>query len=875
MQTKWSTRISALLARLIFIILPVVLLVYYLLQYWTGLILANQATVYLQTSYFAFGAMIALVFYAIGFRFWPTYILLILGLYFLYRGIDATAFGEFETFFIAVQFLVFAVLFSAGWLVGYMSLRFSKGITILAIGLLLLGITSIAQNEAWLQHYNSDNAFIEVFLMQVAPLFFGTVFLLYANVVLQAVTESGVRYWSTILKKMGVFAVVLLLIIGGLTWVNKPEIIAQMKDFGGGAKQGESNMLKKKERLDPDGKPSAGNAGGFTSNDQLKMSGSNSKENVLLFAAHIDNFFDDGETPNPVYLTTFAYGKFDTLTETLERDTLAPFSDWFSPDLTQIPMYHTLVDSSVLQFGIKDEYRKTVEIEVYNKNMDNGFFFGPTIAFFAQPIAVDPSFSGEFKSAFRAKSNISQLNSAYFVYNSDNPDVRRFQEMRFDVLRQVQNFDKLDSTFYAYYTDFPKSATYTSVAELAQKITKNKALPVDKVLAIRDFFLARDDNGKKIFRYSDNPGVPDLPSASRLTHFLFASKKGYCAYYATATLYMLRSLGIPSRVVGGFLTEDRSSGKNKGWYWYYADQAHAWVQVYFPGIGWIDFDTTIDNDDARESPQADGTPPLQPPKAFFAANGVMVDVDTLRKMGQFQLAKVVYHDKEYEQNTSTTITLDLSVATIRRDTLQLSLKDIMVGDTVTVVSFAQVLENKKVAKGASFMQVIAALPAPLPTDQVYLYNKAKEVPTAVTETTTPSSNKWIFVLMGCGIVVVLILSLPYAKYLFYKRNFRATPNQTLKLYWANALWKYYAQVHYPSFKAVSELHLAQTIDKAMHTNLQEVVTAYHASKYGQKVLDKVQLQKLEQVLFASIEQLQKPMKPMARLTHWLNLSNVV
>ena len=58
-------------------------------------------------------------------------------------------------------------------------------------------------------------------------------------------------------------------------------------------------------------------------------------------------------------------------------------------------------------------------------------------------------------------------------------------------------------------------------------------------------------------------------------YFLFENRKGYCAYYAGATLFMLRSLGIPSRIAVGFLTVDRSGGKNKGWYWYYADQAHA------------------------------------------------------------------------------------------------------------------------------------------------------------------------------------------------------------------------------------------------------------------------------------------------------------
>jgi len=447
--------------------------------------------------------------------------------------------------------------------------------------------------------------------------------------------------------------------------------------------------------------------------------------------------------------------------------------------------------------------------------------------------------------------------------------------MRFEVLREVENFASLDSTFYAYYTDFPSSTKYEEVRKLAQDITADKVLPVDKVLAIRDFFLARDQNGKKIFRYSDNPGVPDLPSASRLTHFLFTSKKGYCAYYATATLYMLRSLGIPSRVVGGFLTEDRSSGKNKGWYWYYADQAHAWVQVYFPGIGWIDFDTTIDNDDARESPQADGTPPLQPPKAYFAANGVMLAVDTLRKTGEFQFSKVVYHDKEYQQNTSVKLALDLSVAAIRKDTLQLSLKDIMVGDTVTVVSFAQVFENKKVAKGASFEQVIAVLPSPLPTDQVYLYPKRQKAATVDAPTSAPTANHWLYVVLISGVVVVLVLLLPYAKYVVYKRHFRRAQNQTLKLYWGNALWKYYIQVHYPDFVATSEMQLAKAIDTSMQTNLQAVVLAYHASKYGRENLDQHQLQQVEQALSASITQLKKVQKPLLRCVHWLNLKNVV
>ena len=194
--------------------------------------------------------------------------------------------------------------------------------------------------------------------------------------------------------------------------------------------------------------------------------------------------------------------------------------------------------------------------------------------------------------------------------------------MRFQVLRQVQDYKGVDSAFMKYYTYMPSSEKFKIISDLAHKITDTAHnTPVDKVLAIRNYFLSKDENGERLYHYTDNPGIPDLPNASRLIYFLNENHKGYCAYYAGATLFMLRSLGIPSRIAVGFLTEDRSD-KNKGWYWYYANQAHAWVQVYFPGYGWLDFDTTVGNDNEnRPTPQPDGTPPMQPPKAWLAAEG--------------------------------------------------------------------------------------------------------------------------------------------------------------------------------------------------------------------------------------------------------------
>jgi hypothetical protein len=79
---------------------------------------------------------------------------------------------------------------------------------------------------------------------------------------------------------------------------------------------------------------------------------------------------------------------------------------------------------------------------------------------------------------------------------------------------------------------------------------------------------------------------------SKLVDCFLENRQGYCEYFATAMVMLLREMGIPSRYVLGYLqgredtagvwTVDRSA-------------AHAWVEVYFPGHGWVEFDPTPGN----------------------------------------------------------------------------------------------------------------------------------------------------------------------------------------------------------------------------------------------------------------------------------------
>src|SRR5690606_5006184 len=201
------------------------------------------------------------------------------------------------------------------------------------------------------------------------------------------------------------------------------------------------------------------------------------------FCAHIDNYFPGTEIPNPLYLTAFHFSKFDTLTETFERDSLMPSNDLFEPDPSKLSLFSTKTDSTVIKNSMGDDLRKVVDIEVYSKKLSHNTYVAPNVGFFVQPITVEKDFRDEFKTAFRAKGYVSKLNSAYFIYNSDDEQIRKFQEQRFDVLRQVKEYKGIDSTFMNYYTYMPSDAKFRKISELAKNVTRDATTPVDKILA--------------------------------------------------------------------------------------------------------------------------------------------------------------------------------------------------------------------------------------------------------------------------------------------------------------------------------------------------------------------------------------------------------
>ncbi len=90
-------------------------------------------------------------------------------------------------------------------------------------------------------------------------------------------------------------------------------------------------------------------------------------------------------------------------------------------------------------------------------------------------------------------------------------------------------------------------------------------------------------------RYSLN--IPPLPAgADTVDEFLFGNRVGFCEQISTSLAVMLRSIGIPTREVVGYVPGAYDPVTDL--YQVRADDAHAWVQVWFPGFGWQSFDPT-------------------------------------------------------------------------------------------------------------------------------------------------------------------------------------------------------------------------------------------------------------------------------------------
>jgi transglutaminase-like putative cysteine protease len=137
--------------------------------------------------------------------------------------------------------------------------------------------------------------------------------------------------------------------------------------------------------------------------------------------------------------------------------------------------------------------------------------------------------------------------------------------------------------FFAQFGDDFVVRAHEPLYREALEVVGQADSPYAAAVALEAWF--RNEGG---FTYNEQP--PPFAPEPPLTFFALDSKQGYCQQFAGAMAVMLRLLGVPARVAAGFTSGDYDAEKRE---WTVTDHnAHTWVEVFFPGFGWLPFDPT-------------------------------------------------------------------------------------------------------------------------------------------------------------------------------------------------------------------------------------------------------------------------------------------
>ncbi|CAN5730882.1 transglutaminaseTgpA domain-containing protein [soil metagenome] len=127
---------------------------------------------------------------------------------------------------------------------------------------------------------------------------------------------------------------------------------------------------------------------------------------------------------------------------------------------------------------------------------------------------------------------------------------------------------------------------------IRNRLPETRRTPYHLAVAVQDFLYRTGD-----FKYSTD--VRGLCSGERLVDCFLRTREGYCEYFATTMVMMLRAVDVPARYVLGYLP---GREQDDGSWIVDRSAAHAWVEVFFPGFGWVEFDPTPGNSENGQQP---------------------------------------------------------------------------------------------------------------------------------------------------------------------------------------------------------------------------------------------------------------------------------
>ncbi|MBV8084783.1 MAG: transglutaminase domain-containing protein [Chloroflexi bacterium] len=231
-----------------------------------------------------------------------------------------------------------------------------------------------------------------------------------------------------------------------------------------------------------------------------------------------------------------------------------------------------------LQQTAQDKDRVQVAQQVTMVSPKGALLFAPP-----QPVGADIKLRGDGFGNLRA----TQIVQANEVYTTTSLESHATAETLAAANGAIP--DDIRTTFLQLPPDLP-----SRVRQLAVQKTAGKTNGFDKATALETFIRQN---------YPYDTQIPPPPAdRDGVDWFLFEERRGYCDYDASAMAVMLRTLSIPARVVAGYSPGQLDGGD--GTYHVTEQDTHTWVQAYFSGYGWVDFEPSP-SDPTLTRPQQD------------------------------------------------------------------------------------------------------------------------------------------------------------------------------------------------------------------------------------------------------------------------------
>ena len=253
------------------------------------------------------------------------------------------------------------------------------------------------------------------------------------------------------------------------------------------------------------------------------------------------------------------------LTRIFDLDKLGPLEGCVEPDEVSVELLHAGTSTLFV----------TSRLQSLSIPLDQAAYFNDAgEVFIARD--VEPGDGYSF-TAYRLTGDLSELTA------------------RFDAAAQLG--DSSYAGIQSEYMNLP-SGLEDEVYWLTMSVVEGIDSPLEKALAMQKYLRAN---------YAYATDVPYPPQGRDfVSYFLLDQGSGYCTYFASAMAVMARLAGLPSRYVEGYLVRAQADGETivRG------IDAHAWVEIYFEGIGWVSFDPTPGQSD---SPEGTGGSSFEPP----------------------------------------------------------------------------------------------------------------------------------------------------------------------------------------------------------------------------------------------------------------------